>query len=84
MAQDIIVSVDTEQTGFVTVDTHRVSEVAAIGIQGLSGLITNLEDFSNIDKTNLGDGSVLVYNDSNSKWIATRILEKQDITGGQY
>lgn len=76
MAQDIIVTVDTEQTNFV--------EVAAIGIQGLSGVTTNLEDIGNIDKTNLSDGSMLVYDNSNGKWIATRILEKQDISGGQY
>lgn len=74
MAQDI----------FVTVDTGQTVEVAAIGIQGLSGLTTLLEDFSNIDKTNLSDGSVLVYDNSNGKWIVTRNLEKQDISGGQY
>lgn len=74
MAQDIL----------VTVDTGKPIEVAAIGIQGLSGLTTNLEDFSNIDKTNLSDGSLLVYDTSNGKWVATRFLEKQDISGGQY
>lgn len=74
MAQDI----------FVTVDTGHTVEVAAIGIQGLSGLTTLLEDFSNIDKTNLSDGSMLVYDNSNGKWITTRFLEKQDISGGQY
>lgn len=84
MEQDIFVTVDTEQTGFVTVDTHKVSEVAAIGIQGLSGVTTNLEDIGNVQANGAEDGSVLVLNASSNMWVATRILEKQDITGGQY
>lgn len=30
------------------------------------------------------DGSVLVYDDTTEKWIATRILEKQFVNGGSY
>ena len=84
MTQDIFVTVDTEQTGLVTVDTHKVSEIAAIGIQGLSGVDVNLEDIGNVQANGAEDGSVLVLNASSNKWVATRILEKQDITGGQY
>jgi hypothetical protein len=84
MSQDILVTIDTQQTAFVTVDTERVSEVAAIGIQGLAAVDKNLEELLNVEAIDAVDGSVLVLDAERGKWVATRILEKQDIDGGRY
>ena len=84
MAQDFFVTVEVDQTAYVNVETQKVAEVTAIGIQGLSGAAVNLNDLPNVDAENAEDGSVLVLNATSNRWVATRILEKQDITGGQY
>ena len=72
------------QDFYVTIETENVAEVTAVGIQGLSGAAVNLEDIPNVDAQYAEDGSVLVLNAATNRWVATRILEKQDITGGQY
>ena len=72
------------QEFYVTSETQKTAEVTAIGIQGLSGSTINFEDIPNVEATNAEDGSVLVLDAPRNKWVATRILEKQDITGGQY
>lgn len=84
MAQDFFVTVEVDQTAYVNVETQKAAEVTAIGIQGLSGAAVNLEDLPNVDAQAAEDGSVLVLNATSNRWVATRILEKQDITGGQY
>lgn len=84
MAQDFFVTVEVDQTAYVNVETQKVAEVTAIGIQGLSGAAVNLDDLPNVDAENAEDGSILVLNATSNRWVATRILEKQDITGGQY
>lgn len=45
---------------------------------------SRLEEFENIDASNLEDGSVLVYSTSLGKWETTRTLEKQIINGGNF
>jgi len=49
-------------------------------------VVQSMSNILNVDITTNGqvDGSVLVYNTSTSKWTATRILDAQDVTGGQY
>jgi hypothetical protein len=84
MTQDFYVSVQTQDFS-VTTETERVAQVTAVGIQGLPGGSTiNFEDIPNVEAENAQDGSVLVLDAPRNKWVATRILEKQDITGGQY
>lgn len=46
-----------------------------------AGELNNLND---VDSSVLTDGSVLVYNDSTKKWVSQLVLDKRDITGGQY
>ena len=72
------------QDFYVTIETENFAEVTAVGIQGLSGAAVNLEDIPNVEALGAEDGSVLVLDAPRNKWVATRILEKQDITGGQY
>ena len=59
-------------------------QVPVVGIQGIGAQEVNLEDSKNVDKTNLQNGSVLVYNSSSSKWVATRDLEEQFVNAGHF
>lgn len=72
MADDIYATIETQQ--ILTVDT--------IGIQGLSATAGNLEDITNVDTTNLQNGSVLVYKTATNKWTSTLDLEDQYMNGG--
>lgn len=47
-------------------------------------LVNRLSDLSDVDLAQKTDGSVLVYNQSNEKWRATRTLEKQILNGGNF
>ncbi len=67
-----------------TVNYTSTVNVAAVGIQGQSGSAANLQDLANVDSTVLEDGSVLVYNTTTSKWVSTRILEKQIMNAGHF
>lgn len=84
MTQDFFVTIEQDQTAFVNLETEKVAEVTTVGIQGVPGVAGNLELIPNVDTSNAEDGSVLVLNANSNTWVATRILEKQDITGGQY
>lgn len=46
--------------------------------------IGNITDLSDVDSTNKLDGSVLVYDSQENKFVLTTILEKQLINGGHY
>jgi len=67
---------------FVTVESQKVAEVTAIGIQGVPGVTPNIESIPNVDAINAEDGSVLVLDAAEQKWKATKILEKQIMNGG--
>jgi hypothetical protein len=47
-------------------------------------LVNRLSDLSDVDLTQKTDGSVLVYNQSDEKWSATKTLEKQIVNGGNF
>lgn len=47
-------------------------------------LVTELDNVGNVNTSGKTDGSVLVYNSSESEWQATTTLEKQNVNGGQY
>lgn len=67
-----------------TVNYTSTVNVSSVGIQGESASASNLEDLVNVDKTVLEDGSVLVYNTTTSKWVTTRLLEKQIMNAGHF
>lgn len=46
--------------------------------------IFRLGDLVDVDTTDLEDGCVLVWNEVTSKWVATRMLEKQFVNSGQF
>jgi len=45
---------------------------------------TRLENFTNIDATDLRLGSVLVYNENTEKWKSTTELNQQNVDGGEF
>lgn len=69
---------------YVTVETEQLAEVTAVGIQGLSASSNNLGDINDVDLSTLANGSLLIYDAASSKWKSSLFLEHQDITGGQY
>ena len=52
------------------------------GIMGPPGVSATVSASSDVDITNLQDGSVLVYSSNDAKWQATQLLEKQVINAG--
>lgn len=46
---------------------------------------TNLNNLADVDVTNLQNGSLLVYNTTSSKWVATKELgDSQQLNGGSF
>jgi len=43
-----------------------------------------LEEFTNINTVNLGDGSVLVYNENTEEWTSTTQLDQQTVDAGEF
>ena len=70
-----------ESPGTVTILT--TGEQGPPGPAGPAG-IQNINQASDVDVSNLENGSVLVYSGANEKWIATRLLENQSLESGHY
>lgn len=58
--------------------------VPTVGIQGLSASDMTIGDVSDVDASNLVDGSVLVYKTNTSKWTSTLVLDQQHMEGGEF
>lgn len=58
--------------------------VPTVGIQGLSASDMSITNMSDVDATNLQNGSVLVYKTQTSKWTSTRLLDQQFMEGGEF
>jgi len=67
---------------YVTVQTEDSTTVTAVGETGLTGASGVLSDITDVDTTTKKDGSVLVYKSLDSKWVATTVLEQQEMNGG--
>jgi len=77
------IRVSTQSAKIVSVNTQGTTEVISAGIQGPSGP-NNISTASDVDLNSLEDGSVLVYKSSSLKWRSTRLLDQQNLEGGQY
>lgn len=49
-----------------------------------SFIVRNVSDLTDIDTTNLENGSLLIFNTSTNKWTASRLLDNQTIEGGHF
>jgi len=73
----------------VVVSTLGAERVAKqVGIQGIAGNAVEKkalsETVTDVDASNLETGSLLIYNLSATKWIASRNLVAQDMDGGNF
>lgn len=54
-----------------------VNQSGAIAVRKLSDLI-------DVDTSNKTDGSLLIYDDAQKKFVASTLLEKQTVNGGHF
>lgn len=54
------------------------------GPEGPAGTAGPLEDATNVDSSNLSNGSLLIYSTSSQKWVASTLLENQSLESGHY
>lgn len=66
----------------VVVQTTQTQTIVT-GMLGPPGAAT-FGELRDIDLTQLGTGSVLVYNNQTNKWTATTLLEQQTVECGQF
>lgn len=79
-----IVSVVYNNDITATVSSENQTVVSAIGIQGAAGTGTKIEYSENVDATNLENGSLLIYNNITSLWVASRNLVAQNMDCGEF
>ena len=90
--ETIVVSEDTEPSVIILSTDEpqviiEVNEPGPQGIQGEQGIpggAVPLVDLTDVDASNLANGSVLVYSTATRKWTATQELSNQIIESGQY
>lgn len=85
VALNVIQTVTNAATNIVaTYDTlHEPIISAAQGPQGAPGT-TTLNNLTDVDMTNLADGSLLMYDQPSQFWKPKTTLEKQTLECGQY
>jgi hypothetical protein len=47
-------------------------------------VIGKISDLADVDASAKKDGSLLIYDETQSKFLASTLLEKQEVDGGQY
>ena len=62
----------------------RVKQKDDLNVRSSLTVTRRLEQFTNIDSSNLENGSVLVYKEPAEKWTATRNLNQQIVDGGEF
>jgi len=55
-------------------------------VTGMMGppTVNSITNSGDIDVSNLQSGSMLVYNTTTNKWVATKLLDQQTIEAGQF
>jgi len=62
----------------------RVREQDELRVRSSVTVTRRIQDFTDINVSNLEDGSVLVYKQSDENWVATRNLNQQNVDGGEF
>jgi hypothetical protein len=68
----------------VKVNTSANNKVVSVGIQGPPGPQGSITTQSDVDITNLENGSLLVYKAATNKWTSTTTLDLQNVEGGEF
>ena len=75
-----IVVVDENQTVVVQTDTPKTIVTGIMGPRGAA----SFAELQDIDLSQLGAGSLLIYNTQTQKWTATTLLDQQTVESGQF
>lgn len=64
----------------------KVNPQQKIAVTKFSVSAQNIDigDLKGVDLSTLEDGSVLVYEENSENFVATKVMEKQDINGGHF
>lgn len=89
LGNDLILSPATG--GNVSVSNRRITNLAtpvdlgdAVNLEYVSGVMTSIGNFDDVDLQNLADGALLVYNETTSNFEATTTLPIGEIDAGTY
>lgn len=82
MADNLIVTVEDVSENTVTVMETGLNTASLEVYNPIS--IPRLGDVGDVDTTNLTTGSVLVYNQTTSRWTSTTTLSAQNMEGGEF
>jgi hypothetical protein len=74
---------DSHQTVVTQSSQSRTVVTGQLGPPGPAGAGTFAE-LKDIDLSQLGPGSLLVYNNQTQKWTATTLLDQQTVESGQF
>lgn len=84
MSDNIFVTVqDNQDNEFQVALQQGGLTCASVGLYNPVS-VGSLSDVANVDTSNTQDGSVLVFKSATNKWTATRILDAQNMEGGEY
>lgn len=80
--------INVNNPSLVSVTTNPVTtaKVNSVGIQGPPGPagIQNISEASDVDRSNLANGSLLIYKATTEKWTASTNLDAQNMDGGHF
>lgn len=78
--------VDDSPENTILVQNPDITTIVTSAEQGPPGPpgITSISQATDVDTSNIEEGSVLVYSESSEKWVATRLLENQSVESGHY
>lgn len=62
----------------------RILSQRQLKIRSESFIVRNVSDLTDVNTTNLENGSLLIFNTSTNKWTASRLLDNQTIEGGHF
>jgi hypothetical protein len=75
-----VVVVDEHQTVVVQTNAAKTILTGMLGPRGAA----SFSELQDIDLSQLGSGSLLVYNNQTQKWTATTLLDQQTVESGQF
>lgn len=67
----------------IKVNQQPTKQVISVGIQGPAGPNV-ISTASDVDTTDLKDGSLLVFKSAAQKWTSTTTLDAQNMDGGEF
>jgi hypothetical protein len=63
-----------------------VGDTAGITVSAVQTSVpsNSIENMTDVDLQNLEGGSILIYKNATSMWTASRLLDQQNLEGGNY